>query len=89
MQVEASQKQAEGKAQGNGALFCVCLAVRRKSCLMLRLILYCFASFRLALLCFALHCIAHLWNDTKANQKNALRHAAASQKHPKRMLQAS
>ena len=45
MKVEASQKQAKGKAEGNGALLCVCFAVLvgKESCHMIRFALYGFA----------------------------------------------
>ena len=79
MQVKASQKQAKGEAEGNGTLLCVCFAmlVRKESCHMLRFALDCFVSLSFALLCFALHCITHLWTDKKTHQKHAKRHTAS------------
>ena len=45
MQFKASQKQAKGKAEGNGALLCVyfALLVGKENCHMLRFTLYVFA----------------------------------------------
>ena len=53
MQGNASQKQAKGKAEGNGALFygCFALLVGKETCHMLRLALY---GFVLLCLCVVL-----------------------------------
>ena len=71
MQVEASQKQARGKAEGNGVLLCVCFALRERKAVtrygllcsaLLSFVLFCSCEGELsdvsicfALLCFALH----------------------------------
>ena len=53
MQVKASQKQAKGKAEGNGVLLCVCIAL-----LVGKEAVTCYDLLCIALLRFALHCSA-------------------------------
>ena len=58
--------RGRGKLSHVAACFvCFVLLVRGGNCHMLRFSLHCFASLRFAFLCFALHCIVHLWNDEK------------------------
>ena len=47
MQDEARQKQAKGRAEGNGALFCVCFVVLvgKENCHMIQFALHGFALF--------------------------------------------
>ena len=63
-QVKETQKQAKGKAKGNGALLCVCfvLLVRKENCHMLRFVLYGFAFVcgEGAVTCHGLLCFALL-----------------------------